>query len=111
MKFRFALLAVALLTLPAWGAGRLEDLRATAKAMREQTNTVRSEQMQKRMQLNQLSARIETLKAEAKGKLLPGSQLDAALKQSQELSGALTTLAQTMSTRESALESANLALL
>jgi len=111
MKFRSALLAVLLLTLPAWGAGQLDTLRASAKAAREQAMVVRSEQMQKRMELNQLSARIEALKAEAKGKLLPGGQLDASLKQSQELSGALTALAQTMSSRESELESANLALL
>ena len=111
MKFRSTLLAVLLLTVPAWGAGQLDTLRSSAKAAREQASVVRSEQMQKRQQLNQLSSRIETLKAEAKGKLLPGGQLDAALKQSQELSGALTALAQTMSTRESDLESANLALL
>ncbi len=111
MKFRSALLAVLLLTLPALGAGQLDTLRSSAKAAREQAIVVRSEQMQKRQQLNQLSSRIEALKAEAKGKLLPGGQLDAALKQSQELSGALTGLAQTMSARDSELESANLALL
>lgn len=111
MKFHSALLAVLLLTLPAWGAGQLDTLRASAKVAREQATAVRGEQMQKRMELNQLSAGIETLKVEAKGKLLPGSQLDASLKQSQELSGALTALAQTMSSREAELESANLALL
>ncbi len=111
MKFRSALLAVLILTVPAWAAGQLDTLRSSAKVAREQAGLVRSEQMQKRQALNQLSARIEALKAEAKGKLLPGSQLDAALKQSQELSGALTALAQTMSSRESELESANLALL
>jgi hypothetical protein len=111
MKFRSALLAVLLLTLPAWGAGQLDTLRSSAKSARDQASAVRTEQMQKRQKLNQLSANIETLKAEAKGKLLPGGQLDAALKESQELSGALTSLAQTMSARESELESANLALL
>ena len=111
MKFRSALLAVLLMTLPAWGAGQLDGLRASAKAAREQASSVRGEQFQKRAKLNQLSTHIEALKAEAKGKLLPGGELDAALKQSQELSGALTGLAQTMSTRESELETANLALL
>lgn len=111
MKFRSALLAVLLMTLPAWGAGQLDALRSSAKAARDQAGAVRSEQMQKRQQLNQLSTRIEALKAEVKGKLLPGSELDAALKQSQEFSGALTGLAQTMSARESELENANLALL
>jgi hypothetical protein len=111
MKFRSTLLAVLLLTLPALGAGQLDTLRSSAKAAREQAGMVRSEQMAKRQELNQVSSRIEALKAQAKGKLLPGSQLDAALKQSQELSGVLTSLAQTMSSRESELESANLALL
>ena len=111
MKFCSTLFAVLLLTLPAWGAGQLDTLRGAAKAAREQASVVRSEQMARRQQLNQLSSRIEALKAEAKGKLLPGGQLDAALKQSQELSDALTGLAQTMSTREGELESANLALL
>jgi hypothetical protein len=111
MKFRALLFAVLLTTASAWGAGQLDGLRASAKSARDQVTSVRSEQFQKRGQLNQLSARIETLKADAKGKLLPGSELDAALKQSQELSGMLTGLAQTMSSRESELESANLALL
>ena len=63
MRFRSTLLAVLLLTLPAWGAGQLDTLRSSAKAAREQASVVRSEQMQKRQQLNQLSSRIETLKA------------------------------------------------
>ncbi len=111
MKFRPALLAVLLLTLPAWAAGQLDGLRSSARAALDQASAVRSEQFQKRQQLNQVSTRIEALKAQAKGKLLPGSELDAALKQSQELSERLTGLAQTMSARESELETANLALL
>jgi hypothetical protein len=111
MKFRSTLAALLLMALPAWAAGQLDALRSSAKLAREQAGLVRSEQMQKRQQLNEVSTRIEALKAKAKGKLLPGSELDAALKQSQELSGVLTGLAQTMSTRESELESANLALL
>lgn len=111
MSLRSLLATFLLLTAPAWAAGKLDTLRASAKAARDQVGAVRTEQMAKRQQLNQLSAQIETLKGEAKGKLLPGGQLDAALKQSQELSGALTALAQTMSTREGELEQANLALL
>ncbi len=111
MTFRSFLATFLLLTLPAWAAGKLDTLRASAKSAREQVGAVRNEQMAKRQQLNQLSAKIEALKGEAKGKLLPGGQLDAALKQSQELSGALTALAQTMSGRETELEQANLALL
>ncbi len=111
MTFRSALLAVFLLSCPALGSGQLDSLRSSAKVAREQALVVRSEQMQKRQELNQLSTHIEALKLKAKGRLLAGGQLDAALKQSQELSAALTSLAQSMSAREAELESANLALL
>jgi hypothetical protein len=68
-------------------------------------------QLKQRSELSTLSSRIETLKAASKGKLLPGSELDAALKRSQELSGALSELAQQVAGREATLENANLALL
>lgn len=71
---------------------------------------LRGEQLAKRNELSTVSSRIEALKAESKGKLLPGSELDQALKRSQELSGTLTELAQKLATREGELESANLML-
>lgn len=110
MKLRSLLLAC-LLALPVWAAGPLDALRASSRGAREQVTSLRAEQLKQRNELSQLSARIETLKSESKGKLLPGGELDAALKRSQELSGALAELAQQVAGREATLESANLALL
>lgn len=110
MKFRAALLAVALLTVSAFAAGPLEALRANARSVRDDVSALKAEQLAKRSELSQVSSRIEALKAQTKGRLLPGGELDAALKHSQELSGALTELAQRMSSRETELEAAQLAL-
>jgi hypothetical protein len=95
----------------AMGATPLETLRSTAAASRAAVNQARGEQLKDQAELNALGARIETLKAAQKGKLLNGGDLDAALKRSQELSSALTDLAGSLSSRESELEAANLALL
>jgi hypothetical protein len=111
MKLRAVLLAACLLALPGWAAGSLDALRASSRAAREQVTALKAEQLKHRGELSALSARIETLKAEAKGKLLPGGELDAALKRSQELSGVLTELAQRASAGEAELEAANLSLL
>ncbi len=111
MKLSAALLAACLFALPVWAAGPLDALRAGSRGAREQVTSLRAEQLKRRSELSQLSTRIETLKAESKGKLLPGGELDAALKRSQELSGALSELAQQVSGREATLESANLTLL
>lgn len=112
MILRAALLAVSLLVaFPAFGATSLDAMRASSRSVRDQVSQLRAEQLKKRSELSVLSSRIETLKAQSKGRLLPGGELDTALKASQELSGALTDLAQQVSTRESELETANLALL
>lgn len=106
-----ALLSVLLLASPALAATSLDALRVSARGAREQVSRVRAEQLGKRNELSTLSARIEQLKAESKGRLLPGGELDSALKASQALSGSLTDLARELSTRESELEAANLKLL
>ncbi|MFT3840669.1 MAG: hypothetical protein QM723_27010 [Myxococcaceae bacterium] len=111
MKRLAVLLALVMFVSPAFAASQLDALKATAASARQAVNDTRHEQMAKTQELNQLSGRIEALKANAKGKLLPGSELDSALKQSQELSGALTTLAQSLSEKEAALEQSNVALL
>ncbi|MFZ5441872.1 MAG: TetR family transcriptional regulator [Myxococcota bacterium] len=110
MKLLTALLA-ACLALSAWAAGPLDALRASSQSAREQVSTLRAEQLKQRNELSQLSARIEVLKAQSKGKLLPGGELDAALKRSQELSGLLAELSQQVAGREATLETANLSLL
>jgi hypothetical protein len=112
MGLRATLLAVSLLVAAeAIGATPLDAARASARAAREQVTQLRSRQLERRNELSALSGRIEALKAQPKGRLLPGGELDAALKSSQELSGVLTELAQQVAAREAALESANLALL
>jgi len=106
------LLTLFCLTAPvAFGATSLETLRASAASARAAMKDARGEQLKDQAELNQLGARIEGLKAQQKGKLLPGGELDAALKRSQELSSTLTNLAGTISSKESELETANLALL
>ena len=107
MKLSVALLG-ALLAFPVWAAGSLEALRSGSRGAREQVTALRTEQLRQRNELSTLSSRIETLKAASRGKLLPGGELDSALKRSQELSGALSELAQQVSGRESALESAGI---
>lgn len=111
MKLSAALLIACLFALPALGAGSLDALRADSRGLREQVTALRAKQLEGRNELSTLSARIETLKAQSKGKLLPGSELDSALKRSQELSGVLSELSQQVSSREVALETANLTLI
>lgn len=105
------LLGCLLLAFPAFAASSLDAMRATSRQTREQVSALKAEQLKKRSELSVLSERIETLKSQSKGRLLPGGELDSALKASQELSGSLTDLAQQVSARETELETANLALL
>lgn len=111
MKLRAALLCLTLFAASAWAATGVEAMRANSAGLRAQVSQLRGEQLSKRNELSAVSGRIEALKSQSKGALLPGSELDQALKRSQELSGSLTDLAQKLSTREAELESANLALL
>ncbi len=89
----------------------LAAARADAAEARASMGAIRTQQMSKRQTLNQLATRIETLKAKAKGKLLKGSELDVALKESQTLSDALSELARTLASKEAASERAQAALL
>lgn len=111
MNLRALLLGALLLALPAVAAGSLDALRASARSTREQVSQLRSEQLAGRNELSRLSARIETLKTQARGQLLPGSELDGALKHSQQLSEHLTTVSQQLSGRQAELETSQLALL
>jgi|CXWL01.1.fsa_nt_gi hypothetical protein len=89
----------------------LGSARAGATEARGSVTAVRSEQMAKRQELNQLAAQIEVLKAKAKGKLRSGSELDLALKLSQALSDELSDLARALAAKEAAAERAQTALL
>jgi len=99
-----------LLGAPAWATSGLESVRTQAQAARTQVRTLRERQQALRGELNGLASRIETLKAEHQGKLTPSTELDQALRRSQELSGELTGLAQAVANAEGESEHAHVAL-
>ncbi|QSQ19996.1 TetR family transcriptional regulator [Pyxidicoccus parkwayensis] len=104
------LLLCLLLGVPAWGASGLDAARGRAQAARTEVRSLRGQQQSLRDELNGLAARIEALKAERQGRLTTGTELDAALRRSQELSGSLTGLAQSVVAAEGESERAHLAL-
>lgn len=99
-----------LLGAPVWAASELEATRAKAQVARTQVRALRERQQMLRGELNGLAARIETLKAQQQGKLTTGPELEQALRRSQELSGELTGLAQSVVGAEGEAERAHLAL-
>lgn len=105
-----ALLLCLLLGVPAWGASGLEAVRGKAQAARAEVRSLRGQQQALREELNGLAARIEALKAERQGRLTAGTDLETALRRSQELSGSLTGLAQSVAAAEGESERAHLAL-
>jgi len=111
MMRSFATSLVLLASGGAWAASALEANRAQAEGAHAAVVGVRDHQAALRLELNQLAARIETLKAARRGALRPGSELEADLRHSQELSGALSDLARQLSTAEQTAERANAALL
>lgn len=116
MRSPHALLLACLLVMsaPAFSAGAataIDTARAQAVAARAKVSEIRSKQLYTRAELNKVASRIEALKAQQGGALLTGSELDAQLQRSQELSGALTETAQRLSVAESDLEQENLAYL
>ncbi len=109
--FRLAAIVACLIALPGWAAGPLDALRSNSRSLRDSVTGLRGEQLKNRNELSTLSSRIETLKAQQTGKLLPGGELDSALKRSQELSGTLSGISAQLSARESELSTANLVLI
>lgn len=95
---------------PVWAASGVDSLRAEARTARGQVRELRDRQQLLRAELNTLAGRIELLKAEQKGRLVAGPELEAALRQSQELSGQLSGLAQSLAGAETEAERRNLAL-
>ncbi|MFB1483345.1 TetR family transcriptional regulator [Corallococcus sp. RDP092CA] len=104
------LLLCLLVAAPAGATSGLEQARAKAQAARTEARGLRTRQQGLRDELNGLAARIEALKAQRQGKLTPGGELEAALRRSQELSGELTGLAQSVSGADGEVERAHLAL-
>jgi hypothetical protein len=74
----------AALALPAAEArAQVQKARDGAQALRDQQTRLRSE-------LNEVAGRIQELKAQQRGRLIPGGELSGLLRRSQELSGTLT---------------------
>ncbi|WP_257452741.1 TetR family transcriptional regulator [Archangium lipolyticum] len=99
-----------LLGAPVWAASGLDTPRAEARTARAQVRELRDRQQLLRAELNTLAGRIESLKSEQKGRLVAGPELEGALRRSQELSGQLTGLAQSLAGAEAEAERRNLAL-
>lgn len=86
-------LLVALAVWPAWAGPPLESLRQTRAQAVERLAQVRGKQTELKKELEALAARIEALKKEKKDAVLPGAELEGALRRSQELSDRLSELA------------------
>ncbi|MBZ4400173.1 TetR family transcriptional regulator [Myxococcus faecalis] len=111
MNPRSLVLALCLLVgVPAWAASGLEAARARAQVARTEARALRTQQQTLRDELQGVAERIEALKARAQGRLTTGTELETALRRSQELSGSLTQLAQAVSTAEGESERAHVAL-
>ncbi|OJH34435.1 TetR family transcriptional regulator [Cystobacter ferrugineus] len=95
---------------PVWAASGLDLPRTQAQEARARVRELREHQQVLRAELNTLAGRIEQLKAGQKGRLVTGSELEQALQRSQELSGQLTGLAQSLAGAESEAERRHLAL-
>jgi chromosome segregation ATPase len=108
---RLLTLVLCLAAGSAAAATALEAARAGAADARGKVTELRTHQMSLRKEMNQLAPRIEALKAEQKGALIPGSELERSLQRSQEISGLLSQTARDLSTAEGEAEKRNLALL
>ncbi len=106
---RCARLAVAMLLAanPGFGASSLETLRAASEQSFQQLTQLRAERTVTRGELDAVAAQIAQSKGQAKGKLLPGRQLQDLLRRSQELSNKLTNLATAIATQETDLQHRN----
>jgi hypothetical protein len=105
------LTSAALGASPALGASALDAARSDASAARAKSVGVRERQAALRLEMNRVAARIEALKAEQRGALLPGSELETSLRRSQELSGLLSDAARELSSADADAQKKNLVLL
>ncbi|HVE84092.1 MAG TPA: TetR family transcriptional regulator [Myxococcales bacterium] len=91
MRLTSYILAVALLGAPvAVRAAPAADARAQVQRARDGAQALRWQQSQLRSELNEVAGRIQELKAQQRGRLVPGGELSGLLRRSQELSGSLT---------------------
>ncbi len=92
------LLLASIAASPALAKTALDDLRASASESRQRVADLRARQSTLKKQLDDLAPRIERLKEQSG--LLPGNELKSRLRRSQELSGQLTEVAQSLAAAE-----------
>jgi len=66
------------------------EVRAQVQRARDGAQALRHQQGRLRGELSEVAGRIQELKAQKRGQLIPGGELSSLLRRSQELSGALT---------------------
>lgn len=107
------LLVVALLIVEvaAQAATPIDAARAEVARTGTQARELKTRQGTLKQELDQLGARIEALKAQQRGSLLTGGELESSLRTSQELSAQLTELASQIQFSEEHAGQASLALM
>ena len=90
MRFFSYILASFLLAPGSAVAAGAAEARLEVQRAREAAQGSRWQQAQLRGELNEVAGRIQELKAQQRGRLLPGGELSEQLRRSQELSSALT---------------------
>lgn len=89
----------------------LGPLRQSAAQSSQEVVQLKSRQSELRGRLDALAARIGVLKAEQQRNILPGSELTAALRRSQDLSRQLSDVARSVSEAEARAQQRNLSLI
>jgi chromosome segregation ATPase len=88
------LLLASIAASPAFATTALDGLRASARESTQRVADLRARQSALKKQLDNLAPQIESLKNQ--GGLIPGNELKSQLRRSQELSGQLTEVAQSL---------------
>lgn len=116
MRFHSYMLSLAVAALASGGfpaaafAATGAEARAEVQRAREGADGLRTQQHQLRTELNEVAGRIEELKAQQRGRLLPGGELPALLRRSQELSGSLTAVEASLARAEAEVQQRSAAL-
>lgn len=76
------------------------EARAQVQKAKDAAEALKQQQTQLKSELNEVAGRIQELKAQQRGRLIPGGELSGLLRRSQELSGALTEVEANLSRAE-----------
>jgi hypothetical protein len=76
------------------------EARAQVQQAQDAARLLRQQQAQLKSELNDVAGRIQELKAQQRGRLIPGGELSGLLRRSQELSGSLTDVESNLSRAE-----------